>query len=380
MSSAPTPQQRRSVRVLQMCTDFGMGGIARHALDLREWLDARGHQVYLGGTTGEWAGPKTNPDFLEIPTRFVGADGGNILVRLGHTARSVLRMRRWLAKHPVDLIHAHESAPALVANLARKGKNIPLIVTYHGAAPERVRSFGSIARHADLVITPSHRSGEDLTTEGGVAKDRLKVIGLGLKPAPFDSPEDVATLRENLIGTGTHLIVILARIAYQKGIDILIECVERMKKSHPHYRFAVVGDGPLETEMQRFAEERDVLSHLTFVGRSENPFRYLRAGDLMLLTSRWEALPISIVESFQTGTPVVATDCSGVAELVDDTVGACVPKGDIEAICSAVSETLEDAAELQAKSKAALTRSTEDRFDPDTINTRFESVYRTFLA
>ena len=42
--------------------------------------------------------------------------------------------RRWLKANPVDVMHAHDSAPALVANLARRGLNIPLIVTYHPAA------------------------------------------------------------------------------------------------------------------------------------------------------------------------------------------------------------------------------------------------------
>ncbi len=372
--------QHRPLRILLLCTDFGMGGIARHTLDLQTWLVAQGHQVYLGGTIGEWAGPKTDVDFLDMPTRYVGSDGGNILARLGHIARAAVRMRRWLSKHPVDLIHAHESAPALVADLARKGRNIPLIVTYHGSDPERIRSFGAIARRADLVITPSHRSAKSLETMGQVPASKLQVIGLGIKPAPADETVDVAALRKKLLGDGKHLIVTIARIAHQKGIDILIECVARLKESHPHYRFVVIGDGPLEAEMLALAKRKGVLSHLTFAGRSETPFRYLRAADLKLLTSRWEALPISIVEAFQAGLPVVATDCSGVGELVDERVGRCVPKGDVDAICQAVSQTLEDAKGLQKKSATALKRSHEGRFDPDTINRQFETTYRALIG
>ncbi len=372
--------QHRPLRILLLCTDFGMGGIARHTLDLQAWLVAQGHQVYLGGTIGEWAGPKTDMDFLDMPTRYVGSDGGNIFARLRHIARAAMRMRRWLVEHPIDVIHAHESAPALVADLARKGRGIPLIVTYHGSDPERIRSFGAIARRADLVITPSHRSAQDLEAKGQVPASKLKVIGLGIKPAPANEPVDVAALRKKLLGDGTHLIVTIARIAHQKGIDILIDCVERLKESHPQFRFVVIGDGPLETDMLALAKRKGVLSHLTFAGRSETPFRYLRAADLMALTSRWEALPISIVEAFQAGLPVVATDCSGVSELVDDQVGRCVAKGDVDAICQAVVQILEDATGLQKKSSAALTRSHEDRFDPDTINRQFEATYRALIG
>ena len=287
-------------------------------------------------------------------------------------------MRRWLARHPVDLIHVHESAPALVAKLASWGYGVPMVITYHGSDPARVPAFGRIARRADLVITPSHRSGDDLVARGGVAREKLQVIGLGIKPAPPEDAAEVAGLRAELLGDGTKLVVTVARIAHQKGIDVLIECVARMMVSHPQYRFVVIGEGPLEAEMLASARALGVLSHLRFAGRSERPFVYLRAADLMLLTSRWEALPISIVEAFQTGTPVGATDCSGVAELVDDAVGACVPKGDVTAICAAVQGVLEDDG-LQKLKAAALQRSKEARFDPDVVNAWFEAVYRGLL-
>jgi glycosyltransferase involved in cell wall biosynthesis len=369
------PPSHRQLNVLEMCTEFGIGGIARHVLDLRRWLNSRGHRISLAGTSGPWAGPLNDPDFLELATCKVSGSGGALVSRLGHAGLSAMKLRRWMSEQQIDLIHAHESAPALVAHLARLGRNIPLIVTYHGSEPERIRQFGSIARHANLVITPSQRSAEDLATIGRVPRQRLRVIGLGINQPPDDDPDTVAALRDELIGDGTRLVVIIARLTHQKGIDILIDCVERMMRSHPDYRFVVVGDGPLEAEMRRLADSRNVSTHLQFVGRSETPYRYLRAADMMLLTSRWEALPISIVEALQTGTPVVATACSGVVELVDEQVGACVPIGDVKAICQAVSATLGDGAKLDAMSKAALERSKEDRFDPDWVHREFETTY-----
>jgi glycosyltransferase involved in cell wall biosynthesis len=65
---------------------------------------------------------------------------------------------------------------------------------------------------------------------------------------------------------------------------------------------------------------------------------------------------------------------------VDDSVGACVPKGDVDAICRAVSAVLEDAPGRDAKARAAMARSHESRFDPDTINAQFESTYRALAA
>lgn len=375
MSSTHETREIQPLRVAEMCTIFGMGGIARHTLGLGAWLKDRGHRIYLSGSAGDWINEGDFDGFLPIDTLKVGAEGGSIARRLGHLVRSAWLLRKWLKEKQIEVIHAHESAPALVALIARAGLGIPLIVTYHGSDPDRTKGFGAIAKHADQVVTPSFRAADDLEKIGGVPSEKLQVIGLGIDPAPNDLPDDVAALRAELLKDGDRLVVTIARLAYQKGIDILIDCVVRLKQSHPGYRFVVIGDGPLEHEMRELANEKGVDSHLHFAGRNDRPFRVLRAADLMLLTSRWEALPISIVEAFQTGTPVVATDCSGVRQLVDDTVGACVPIGDVDAITNAVTSILEDAARRQEMGDNALKRSKEDRFDPDHINRQFENLY-----
>ena len=273
-----------------------------------------------------------------------------------------------------------KSAPALVALLARIGTGVPVAVTYHGAEPGRVAEFGRIARRCDLVIAPSHRSAEDLATIGRVPEHKLKVIGLGVPPAPQDRADEVAALRAELLGEGDRLIVTVARLLHQKGIDILIDAVVRLRETHPGYRFVVVGDGPDRNALEALARDKGTGENLRFVGRTERPHLYLRAADLFLLTSRWEALPFTIVEAFQCGTPAVATACSGVVELIDDTVGATVPVGDVGAICTAVETVLGDEPRRQAMKAAALARSGEDRFRPDWVHAEFERTYRALAA
>lgn len=363
------------LHILEMQTQFGVGGITRHVLALRDWMRGQGHRITLGGTPAAWAGPETEPDFLDLPTKYVSGEGGSLPKRLLNVATSAWRLRRWLKAHRVDAIHAHESAPALVANLARRGLNIPLAVTYHGSEPSRIASFGGIAAKADLVITPSHRSAEDLAKIGGVPDAKLKVLGLGVAPPPADSEDEVAALRRELLGDGDKLIITVARLEYQKGIDILIDAVARIIPDHPGFRFIVAGDGVDEDELKALAREKGVQNHLHFLGRVNRPHLYLRASDLFLLTSRWEALPFTIVEAFQAGIPAVAAACSGVVELIDDEVGAVVPIGDVGAIAGAVTRILTDGTLRKSMAGAALAKSTLDRFDPDWVHRQFEETY-----
>ncbi|MGC1427455.1 MAG: glycosyltransferase family 4 protein [Albidovulum sp.] len=369
-TSAPT-----RLHVLEMATQFGVGGITRHILSLRDWMRDEGHRVTLGGTPAAWAGPESEPDYLDLPTKFVSGEGGSMPARLWAVATSAWRLRRWLKRNKVDLIHAHESAPALVANLARTGLGIPLAVTYHGSEPSRIAAFGGIAKKADLVITPSHRSAEDLENIGGVPKAKLKVLGLGVAPPPPDSADEVAALRRELLGDGDRLIITVARLEHQKGIDILIDTIAQIIPDHPGFRFVVAGDGQDEAALKARAHEMGVQDHLRFLGINNRPHLYLRASELFLMTSRWEALPFTIVEAFQAGIPAVATACSGVVELIDDEVGAVLPIGDIKAIATAVTSILTDDARRKAMARAALARADLDRFDPDWVHRQFEKTY-----
>ncbi|WP_284176656.1 glycosyltransferase family 4 protein [Frigidibacter sp. SD6-1] len=367
----------KQLRILEIGTQLGVGGITRHILALRDWLVAHGHEVTLAGSPDVWVNGGTGHPYLELPVNRVAGGGGSLPGRLMALAGAAWRLRRWLKRHPVDVIHAHDSAPALVAALARKGLNIPLIVTYHGSEPERIAGFGRIARMCDLTVTPSHRSAEDLATIGGVPPERLKVIGLGVAPPPEVSAAEVAALRARLMGDGERVILTLVRLAHQKGVDILIDCVARLRKDHPGWRFIVAGDGPDEAALKTLARERGVLPSLSFIGRTSEPHLHLCAADLFLLTSRWEALPFTIVEAFRAGCPAVATACSGVVELIDESVGRVVPVGDVAAICGAVEAVLADETARRELGAAALARAGEDRFDPDWIHPQFEALYRS---
>ena len=96
---------------------------------------------------------------------------------------------------------------------------------------------------------------------------------------------------------------------------------------------------------------------------------------MFLLTSRWELLPISIVEAFQAGLPTVVTACAGTVELVDDTVGAVVPVGDLEAIGAALHRVLDDEGQRRKLAAASAARSREPRFDPDVVHARLLGLY-----
>lgn len=377
MSDAVKP-----LRILLFCTKFGVGGIARHAIELGAWLRARGHAVTFAGTPGAWLDAEKEPTFVAIDSQ--GVSGGDhnskLPSRLASLAKSAARLRKHLSANPVDLIHCHESAPALVARLATLGRSTPIVLTFHGAEPERIRQYAHLANTcATHVISASRMGADQLHNTVGMPREKLSAIGYGLKPAPPADPARVAALRAELLGEKRLLATIVARLSPQKGVDVLIDVIRRVSQTRDDIRFVIVGDGPQEAELRAQAKAT-VGDRLVFAGRSEEPHLYLRAGDFFLLTSRWEALPFTIVEAFQVGLPAIATNCSGVPELIDDSVGRVVPIGDVEAITRAVLELAGDEVLRKRMGEAALLRSREARFTYEGIHTQIEAVYRNVLA
>lgn len=368
------------MRILQVCTNFLPGGIQRHVLDLTAYLRDQGHQVTLAGDAGDW-GTADDPDRILLPLAKVAGTGGSALRRMSALIPVALTLRREIRARRIELVHSHETAPALAVRLATAGMRLPRLMTFHGAAPDREASVARIARTcADLTISPSKTSLDSLIAKG-LPRDRTRHLGLGIAPMPVLDPVAVAALRRDLLGpTGRYLILSLSRLQPQKGIDVMVEAARRVVAREPGAVFAVAGKGPLLAQARGWAQDAGVAGNFRFLGPVSTVPLHLLAADLFLLTSRWEALPISIVEAFRAGLPAIATDCGGVSELIDSAVGALLPVGDAAGIADAILSMIADPVLARRKAAAALARSAEPRFDPATVHAGFAVTYAEMIA
>lgn len=372
----------KPLRILQFCTNFYKGGgIQTHVLELSEWLEARGHQTWFAGDPRRSSYDPNSENFISLLMNDVSKVDGHLPARVFSMLRNALALRKTLSKHKFDVIHVHETAPALVARLATLGKNIPIVMTFHGSAPERIPSAAKIGKYcADVVASPS-RISLDALIANGVRADRTKVLRNGIKPLRVASADTVATLRDRYLPDGKGQIVFSpSRLAPQKGIDIMIEVAKLVLEKRPDTQFVIAGGGVLTGTVDEWAEAAGVGDNMHFLGAIDTVPEHLQASDLFLLTSRWEALPISIVEAFRAGLPVVATDCGGVSELVDDQVGKLCTVEDVDGITDAVLTLLQSDELRQQKSSAAIARSEEKQFDVDHAHEQILATYKGVLS
>ena len=117
--------------------------------------------------------------------------------------------------------------------------------------------------------------------------------------------------------------VCIGRLVEQKGFDRLLEACAIVKQTTDRpFHVYIIGEGILRPQLEAFITNHALTSTVTLLGFQKNPYPYLKGADAFFLSSRDEAFPLVVGESLVVGTPVLATDCSGVCEwLANGTYG-----------------------------------------------------------
>lgn len=173
----------------------------------------------------------------------------------------------------------------------------------------------------------------------GLPDPKLRVVRNGVDPATFERPIDYE-LRARL-GGGTRRPVVLtvARLAPQKGLEVLLSAAARLSEAI----FVVAGDGPDRDALAALVDAAGIADRVRLLGPRRDIPDLLAACDVFVLPSIVEGLPLSVLEAMAAARPVVATRVPGTDEAVlDGETGILVPPRDPEALALAIRSLLSD--------------------------------------
>ncbi len=192
-----------------------------------------------------------------------------------------------------------------------------------------------------------------IAVSSGVANDLRERVGLdpGLVRV-IDNPvvtPDLATLAAEtpahpwLLEPTLPVILGAGRLTAQKDFGTLIRAFAQVRNARPA-RLVIIGEGPERSSLQALIDSLDLTDAVALPGFQANPFAWMRAADLFVLSSAWEGLPGVLIQAMACGTPVVSTDCpSGPREILhsgDRALGPLVAVGDDPALARAMLSTL----------------------------------------
>jgi glycogen(starch) synthase len=332
----------RILRVAQKIHPDTKGGGQYHVHAMSRDQAAMGHDVTV----------VTTKDNEDLPDR--EETHGYEVVRLpkgatvaGNDISPAMARYIWRHAGEYDVVHAHSHLyfSTNLAAMVRRLGDVPLAITNHGlysqSAPEWVfdlylRTLGKWTfNQADVVFCYTDTDKARLRQLG--VRSRIGAVPNGIDTERF-TPEG---LESELVDAEGPVVLFVGRLVDGKRPGIAIEAFAKVLEESPGAEMYLCGDGPLREELEAQVRELGIESAVTFLGHvpyDEMPKVY-RSADVLVLPSRAEGVPRTVLEAMASGIPVVVSDLDQMADIIDET-GRTVSPPDPDKFSRALRETL----------------------------------------
>jgi glycosyltransferase involved in cell wall biosynthesis len=304
--------------------------------------------------------------------------------------RTIWKVYRLIRHLKPDIVHTHTAKAGFVGRIAAWLAGAPVIVhTFHGHvfqgyfSPATTRLFILLerltARMSDTVITLTDGLRRELAETYRIARtERITVLPLGLDLEPFtkQARKSGAFRREFGIPEDVQLIGIVGRLVPVKNHALFLQAAARIQTAIPSACFAIVGDGELRGEIEREAALLGLRDCMIFTGWLRDLAPVYSDLDALVISSRNEGTPVSVIEALAAGCPVAATAVGGLPDLLDQgELGALVPPDDAEALAEAILNALRHPPD-GARARLLM----QERYGIDRLVSDLDSLYRGLLA
>ena len=203
----------------------------------------------------------------------------------------------------------------------------------------------------------------------------LDIPGTSIRVVPngVPEPEDRKAVPAQ---PGRLVVGAVGRLHEQKGFDVLLRAVTGL----PEVQVVIIGEGPERPALQQLIAELHLGDRVSLLGWSDHASGYMRSFDVLAMPSRYEGMPLVLLEAMLAGVPVVATPVGGIPDTVrHDESGLLVPVDDVAALTTALGRLLSDGA-LRRRLAAAAEDEARRRHTVDAMARSYEALYDELLS
>ncbi len=248
--------------------------------------------------------------------------------------RSIEMSVEVIKQHRIDVIHANLANAHTLAGVVGRLTNTPTVATIHS------RSLWiqelSVTRLTGMNLVTVCQEAYAGALACGIAPENLSLIPNGVDTVRFSPSRSGQEFRMSLgIDPDTTLVGFVGRLSWEKGPDKFVQVAQRIGQHLPNVHFAMVGEGPVEPDIRDLLAQTGMEDRVHLAGLRRDIEDVYPAFDLLIQTSRSEAMPLALLEAMASGVPVVAIAVGGVAEVVEGgTTGLLVSPGDWPGVSS----------------------------------------------
>jgi glycosyltransferase involved in cell wall biosynthesis len=321
------------VNILLLSSERAWGGGEEQLRLLAMGLAERGHQVAVACRHGSEFARRAAQHQIEAFS-LVGHPRG---------VRAIWQVRRWIASHRPDVVHANDAHAATLLRWATwQNRRVGRVASRRVVFP--IRSPARYRRGADRVLCVSQAIAT-VAESSGIPASQLAVVYDGIDLGRM-AVGDRQIGRQKLDVEGHQTVVLMvASLVECKGHSILLEAVARLRASHPNLCVVLAGEGDQRPSIEQQIAALELTPCVKLLGfRSDVP-DLMQAADLVVLPSLDEGLGTSAIDALAAGKPVVTTTAGGLPEVMRNAAtgelhGWLVAPGDAVALAGAVAQAL----------------------------------------
>ncbi len=333
----------------------GVNELVRQACDTELWIirEARNPR---------WAEEFTKLLDAAVKTRFFESSGA-----LDFSL--IQKLRAALGEH--QLLHTHAFKAAFYGH-AVKSSTTKHVHTHHGQTAHtlKVRLYERIElyvmKRADQVHAVSTAMEKDLRAKG-VRHLELVENPLVMQASKIRTPRPV----------GSSFLYV-GRLSHEKGVDVLLKALQLTQKDFT-CSLTIVGDGSERKNLEALAQSLD-LKETTFLGFQTSVTDFFQQADALVMPSRREGLPLTLIEALCSGLPVIASRVGGIPDFVTSGKNGllCEPD-DPAALAQQLGAFLKDRERISLEARPHMERLTE-RFSLEAWTKRTLALYKSVLS
>ncbi|GAB3379644.1 glycosyltransferase family 4 protein [Azotobacter armeniacus] len=331
-------QKEAPLRIAHLLSSSGFYGLERMLLEHCQYAPGEHRVLLIDGP--EPLARRFREAGVEL-TRCTGL--GSLLRQLGHPD-----------ERPT-LLNGHGFKGLVYGWLSALCLGLPLIVTQHGFTPRSRKQRFYTWLSLRLCRTPQVRAVVCVADsiahqhrQAGVGAGKLHVLPNGLPPAP-----EVVYLRPPA-APAAPLIGFIGRLSEEKGPDLFVELAIALCRRDPRLHAVLLGEGPQRDALQQSIDTAGLRERIALPGYRTDLPAWLRALDVLVISSRSEGTPMVLLEAMQAGVPVAAFAVGGIPDVLDHEVsGLLSPPGEIIGLTLQVGRLLLDKALRRALTEQA---------------------------
>jgi glycosyltransferase involved in cell wall biosynthesis/peptidoglycan/xylan/chitin deacetylase (PgdA/CDA1 family) len=354
-----------------------LGGTELQIREIISALSASGVHTQLCILTSKpWAAAEK---YFDCPVFFAEVGGGTGLFRV----KNIFRLVRWMRHQHFAAVQTFFADANLFGPVLAWLAGIPLRIGsrrnlnyWMSGTWSFFQGIGNlfvthIIANAQAVVEATRKSEAFIGSKSSVLYNGLDVDKFKRNAVRREAIRAQLGLKQKnvLIGTVSNLRPV-------KGLHDFIEAARVVAADYPEARFVVIGEGPLQPELERLIAELGLTGIFRLLGRQGDVPGYLSSFDIAVHSSESEGFSNSVLEYLGAGLPVVATNVGGNAEALDD-AGILVPPKDAAALAKALKSLLADEVRCTSLSLAATARAT--MFAPAQTRERLLQTYSKIL-